>query len=354
MSRSLAAKMGAWTGHADAVVDRVRKEIQVDQDVLKEAKKRRELVKEIASAYLGFVRTFNSGSTAHGTAKKPLPDADCGAVLDRRSHTAYGPDSELGRGPNELVQKVARFVEVEVRRSYPSAEVKITKRAIDISFNAPVGGEDPSVDLIVALTRRDEPGLWIPNTGRNVWNASDPEKHTELLTAEPKSLRVYRARLIRLAKVAVGRHDDKAVMISFNIEALALRHVTEVSGLAVGLRDLFLAMSNDIARGLTPDPAGVSPPIKLPLGITQETASRRLGHFANKIGKAVEHTHDETAVMRALAEVFPDQLPEVASDRADLASALRSGNASGAAALGLVGGTQHLSDSTRAFGDARS
>lgn len=351
MSKSLAAVYGAWTGHADAVVDRVRKEIQVEQDVLTEARTRRNLVKKVIESYFGLVRTFDSGSIAHGTAKNPLPDADCGAVLDRRSFAEFGPDSDLGRGPNDLLAQVRAFVETEVRRRYPNAEARITKRAIVIEFNAPVGDEDPSVDLIVALTRRDESGLWIPNTERNTWDASDPEKHTALLNAEPKSLRVFRARLIRLIKVAVGQ-DDTPVVISFNIEALALMHVTEVCGLAIGLRDLLLAVSNDIARRLTPDPAGVSPPIKLPPGITHDTAARRLGYFANKVGEAHDNTHNESAVKRALVEVFPDQLSEVTPDRDNIARGLRSGNASGASALGFVGGTKHLSDSTRSHGDA--
>lgn len=351
MSRSLAAAYGAWTGHVDAVVDWVRKQIQVEQDVLAEARTRRNLVKKVVTNYFGFVRTFDSGSIAHGTAKNPLPDADCGAVLDRRSFAELGPDSDLERGPNDLLPQVRAFVEAAVRRWYPNAEARITKRAIVIEFNAPVGDEDPSVDLIVALTRRDKPGLWIPNTERNVWNASDPEQHTALLTGEPKSLRVFRARLIRLVKVAVGQ-DETPVLISFNIEALALRHVAEVSGLAVGLRDLLLAMSNDIARRLTPDPADVSPPIKLPAGITHETASRRLGYFANKVSEAVDRTHEEAVVKRALVEVFPDQLSEITPDRADIAIGLRSGNASGASALGLAGGIKHLTDSTRSHGDA--
>ena len=141
----------------------------------------------------------------------------------------------------------------------------------------------------MALTRADEPGLWIPNTEKDDWDASDPEEHTRLLTAKPKDLRVHRARLIRLGKVAVEQDGDKKVVISFNIEALALIHVTEVSGLGEGLRDFFLDAADDIDRRLTPDPAEVSPPIKLPEGITRERAAKRLRFFGARVDDAIDN-----------------------------------------------------------------
>ena len=141
----------------------------------------------------------------------------------------------------------------------------------------------------MALPRADEPGLWIPNTEKDDWDASDPEEHTRLLTAKPKDLRVHRARLIRLGKVAVEQDGDKKVVISFNIEALALIHVTEVSGLGEGLRAFFLDAADDIDRRLTPDPAEVSPPIKLPEGITRERAAKRLRFFGARVGDAIDN-----------------------------------------------------------------
>jgi Transposase IS66 family len=185
------------TDYAEQVLDEVRRKIQVEQRVIDEARERRDLVKDIVEAYHGVRRTYNAGSIAHGTAKNPLPDADCGGVLDRRSYPQLGPDGG-GEGPNQLIADVADFVMDEVRAQYPDAECEITKRAIQITFNEPIDKEDPSVDLIAALTRADEPGLWIPNTKKDDWDASDPEEHTRLLTARPKELRVHRARLIRL------------------------------------------------------------------------------------------------------------------------------------------------------------
>lgn len=353
MSSSTARALEPEPDHAEELVDQVRRLIQVEDPVIKEARKRRDLVKKIAEAYLGFVRSYNSGSIAHGTAKNPLPDADAGSVLDRRSYPALGPDG-AGEGPGRLMREMAAFLEVEIRRHYPKATVEVIKRAIKIDFNEPIDDEDPSVDLVLGLTRRDGPGLWIPNTEQDRWDASDPEKHTALLVADPEDLRVFRARLIRLIKVALGQ-DDPAVIISFNIEALALEHVTEVTGLAEGLRDLLRAMSLDISRRLTPDPAKVSPPIKLPEGVSHETASRRLAFFADRVAEAVEHTQDEQAVRRALAAVFPEQISggEDQSVKGQFARALKSGNNSPAAQVALGAGTDRVKSNARSFGHAR-
>lgn len=61
--------------------------------------------------------------------------------------------------------------------------------------------------------------MWIPNTEADRWDPSHPEKHTELLTAEPKHLRVVRARAIRLAKAEYKRTATPP-LCSFNVEAL--------------------------------------------------------------------------------------------------------------------------------------
>jgi hypothetical protein len=76
--------------------------------------------------------------------------------------------------------------------------------------------------LIVGLDRRHASGLWIPNTERPGWDPSDPQRHTELFVDTERDPRVHRARVIRLAKVAVKNDGDYKVMCSFNIEALAL------------------------------------------------------------------------------------------------------------------------------------
>jgi hypothetical protein len=150
-------------------------------------------------------------------------DADCGIVLDRRTHFTLGPDSLPHEGPDRIVARVLAHVTPQIVDEYPRAKLSVTKRAIFVEPNQPFStGEDPTVDLIVGLERLGR-GLWIPNTEQHRWDPSHPEKHTQLLTAEPKSLRVTRARAIRLAKAENKRSTSP--LCSFNIEALALMFV---------------------------------------------------------------------------------------------------------------------------------
>jgi len=194
-------------GYTAELLDRVRAQLAPTDEALGEARKRRDIVKDAAKNFTGALRAFNSGSLAHGTANCPIHrrdqglDADCGMVLDRRRYPELGPDG-FGIGPGAIVGQVKDGITGKVRAEYPAAQLQITKRAILVSCHSPLStGEDPTVDLVIGLTRRDTDGLWIPNTEQHRWDPSDPEEHTRLLTAEPKSLRVTRARCIRLANL---------------------------------------------------------------------------------------------------------------------------------------------------------
>lgn len=325
----------------------VRKQIAVDDDVLSDTKQRRNLVKRLARTFEGALKTFDSGSVAHGTVNKPVSDADCGVVLDRRTYPELGPDGD-DVGPDAIVHEVADFVIAGVRKEYPNATCEVKKRAIVITFNEPLDDEqDPSVDLIVALTRADGEGRWIPNTHDHDWDASDPERHTTLLNGPSDAVRIHRARVIRLAKAAV-KQDDPAVVSSFNIEALALDHVDEDNMLAESLRDLLLGASDDLAEGDTPDPAGVSDAIKLPDGVAREETVARLREFGELVAEAIDHANDADRVRAALAGVFPDHVDAHPSDKRRLADALAVGDRTRVGtAFGV--GAQSLKP-TRAFG----
>jgi len=245
------------------ILDELREEIAPDDETIAAARARREEVLTVASGFSGVARTYHSDSIAHGTANSGL-DGDCGVVLDRRSWKELGPDGD-SKGPAEVVETMRTLVLEALRETYSDMTTRLTKRSIKLTFNDPLSNElDPSVDLIVGLTRA-EGALWISNLETDDWNASDPEKHTALLTADPKALRVTRARIIRLAK-CWNQQYSKPGMCSFNIEALALLSTIEGVGTARGLLTFFEFAASDIAKRLTPDPAGVSKPIKINIG----------------------------------------------------------------------------------------
>jgi hypothetical protein len=342
-------------GYTAQILEDVRKQLAPDDLVLKEARDRRDAVKNAASSFRGVIRSYNSGSLAHGTANCPIHhrdkglDADCGVVLDRRTHYTLGPDSLSQDGPDEIVGQVLSCIRPLIVDEYPRATLAVTKRAILVEMNQPFStGEDPTVDLIVGLERQGI-GLWIPNTEQHRWDPSHPEKHTELLTADPKSLRVTRARAIRLAKAENKRETPP--LCSFNIEALALMFVELGDYEPEALLKLWRRGSQDLAARPTPDPAKVSAPIKV---ADREYAVARLSYAADRLQRALDNDDNESVVRSSLQQLWPDFVASTAGEttKARTAARLKSGQPLGvtsAGALSSTGGTPLKSP--RSFGD---
>src|SRR5688500_10020588 len=103
---------------AENEIEAILSEIAVPIDVLREARKRRELVLAIAAEHDASRSGFRSGSVAHGTENKPLEDADCGEMIDRRylEFRAYGPDGD-GKGPASFVESFRAFIEAGVQQT---------------------------------------------------------------------------------------------------------------------------------------------------------------------------------------------------------------------------------------------
>ncbi len=328
---------------ADTILDEVRAQIAPDDRVLKAARERLASVRQAAAGFKGSKRTFRSGSVAHMTANDPVDDADGGMVLDRTVYTSLGPDGD-DVGPEEIVEKVRQHLREKLADRFPKIGFRLTKRAIKISFGEPVlDDQDPTVDLIVALTRRDKPGLWIPQLKKNGWDASHPEAHTELLEDGYETTGHVLQRAVRLVKVW-NRHFSEPALSSFNIEALGLAAIAEKMSLAVATAKLFRHGSASLAEANTKDPAGVSGSIRIL--IDRDVAVRRLGGAAHHCDAAIEAGDDEEAAKTELAEVFPDhvQVPPGVLSKAALAAALTSGaervrvGQSGRVSLGTEGG----------------
>jgi hypothetical protein len=293
-------------------LDDVRRQIAPDDVALKEAAERRDNTRDAAMKFHGALRTFASGSLAHRTANCPVHrrdaglDADCGIVLDRRTWNSLGPDSATNEGPNDTLRKLVDHLRPLLGKDYPNATFEVTKRAILIRFNAPLpGGEDPTVDIVLALDRKDEPGLWIPNTEKEAWDPSHPEEHTRVLTAPPQSLRLVRQHAIRLAK-AENKREATVPLCSFNLEAFGLMFVTAHMNDAEGLLAIWSKGADDLNRRLTPDPAGVSAPIKVEdIGY----ALRRLTFAARHLQAALDRDWDEEHVRGHLYELWPEFVP---------------------------------------------
>lgn len=337
------------------ILDDVRKQLAPDDLVIKEARDRRDAVKNAASSFAGVIRSYNSGSLAHGTANCPIHhrdngmDADCGVVLDRRTHYMLGPDSLVHDGPDAIVDQVMSHIRPRIVDEFPRAKLSVTKRAILVEMNQPFNtGEDPTVDLIVGLERQGI-GLWIPNSEQHRWDSSHPEKHTEMLTAEPKSLRVTRARAIRLAKAENKRETPP--LCSFNIEALALMFVDPGDSEPEALLSLWRRGAKDLAVRLTPDPAGVSAPIKV---ADRDYAVARLSYASDRLQCALDNDENEMLVRSSLQKLWPDFVASTPTEttKARTAARLKAGQPLGVTSVGTlsaVGGAPLKSP--RSFGE---
>jgi hypothetical protein len=336
----------------DILDNEVRKKIAADDKVLKAARTRRDLVAESAMEIAGSLRWFGSGSVAHAMLNKPVSDADSGLVLDRRSYPTLGPDGD-NDGPDDVIEELCEIVRPKVQEKYPKATVGKSRRGLVVEFNEPVTiEEDPSVDLIVTLTRKDGDGLWIPDreakAEKDKWTPSHPEKHTDLFTGGEKDVRTLRARVARLAKAwnKQWEEGDRALS-SFNIAAFAWEYVDDGSvPLDEALAGWFRYARDELDKAETEDPAGVSDAIRLLL--SKSEVVKRFGAAADDMDEALANEDDEEKVREALSRVYLDYID--APGKRALAEALRMNTGAGATKTGITLGTGAAMKPMRTYG----
>lgn len=319
----------------------VEKEIAAEDAALKEARHRRRVVLDVGGLLGGVLGAYASGSVAMGVVNDPVEDADGGIILDRRQHPGLGPDGG-GDTPSSIVAELHDIVGPLIRETWAKATVHDMKRGITVRMHAPLpSGADPYVDVVVAMNRKDAPGLWIPNLAANRWDASHPQCHVELMIVGSRGLRRTRARVVRLAKAWNKQFSDPALS-SFNIVALALECITTSMPVDEALVVFFEHAAASLAIRLTADPAGVSGPIKLEG--TKDVAVSRLTSARDHLAAAIAAGDDLDIVAEELHEVFWNFLPEPAgsASKARLAGLMRQGSprirttASGLAVAGAV------------------
>jgi hypothetical protein len=303
-------------------------QIAVPDDDLKAARERRDAVREAGKGFPGVLRTYRAGSVATGVVTDPLEDADGGLVLDRRCYPSLGPDSDDDDPPTEVVEAFHAHVGPILRETWDGATVHDMKRGVTVRFHDPLpSGADPYVDMILTLDRKDAPGLWIPNLEAGTWDASHPEKHVELMMSGSKTLRVLRARVVRLAK-CWNKGYSQPGLSSFNILALGLEAIDETSDLATAVTTFFEHASASLAICRTEDPAGVSGAIKLEAN--KEIVLQRLRSARDHLRAALADPDNLEVVAAELHAVFPKYLPEPIDLRspaaAAIADALRTSN----------------------------
>ncbi|MBT2391449.1 hypothetical protein J7E87_18905 [Streptomyces sp. ISL-1] len=292
-------------GHTDDILNDIRGQIDAQPEPLEEARRRLGLVRSIADRFPGARRTYASGSLAQHTFIHPVSDGDGGVVLNRRFYPELGPDGD-GETPSRITTELCALLGPEVRKLYPGARCGTSKRGPKLSFARPVNEQDPTVDLVVALTRREASGLWIPNLETNTWEASDPEKHVDLFTSGSESVKRTRRRVVRLLK-AWNKQWAEPGFSSHNLTVWAWEFINPGMGMATALSTVFSCAAARVSSGAaTYDPAGVSPNVRLL--VSRSRAERRLRGAAEGLAEALEHDDDLDTVLKALSKVYRSYL----------------------------------------------
>lgn len=276
------------------------------KEAIDEARARRDLVKTAAMTYDGALSFIKSGSLAHFTANGTISDADGSLVLDRRTYHQYGPDGD-GLGPTDLVTGVAEVIRDTVTQVYPNVYISTNhKRAIYFRFRDPLpDGQDPTVDLVIGLNRKDEPGIWIPNLDDDNWDASDPAKHTELVKARRQSTNHISSKVVRALKL-FSKQSGKELLTSFHWTALMLEAYPKQKPLIEGVIDTLNHAAATLEGGDTNDPAGVSGLITLPAGRERNVVLGRIRNAASKLQQAHDVSGEGEADLDEVAELFGD------------------------------------------------
>lgn len=334
-------------GYTEDILNDIRGQIDAHPEPLAEARARLGMVRSTAITFPGALRTYASGSIPQNTFIHPVGDGDGGLVLDRRVYPSLGPEGG-GETPAEITTQLCALLGPAAREIYPKARCGTSKRGPKVWFGAPVDEQDPTVDLVVALTRKQGAGLWIPNLKTNTWEASHPECHVELFASGSQSLRRTRRRVVRLFK-GWNKQYDQPGFSSHNLTVWAWEFIEPGMGMATALcAVLTKAAARVEAGGATMDPAGVSPNVRLL--VSRSIAKKRLRTAAEALTEALDHDDDREAVFSALSRAFYNYVNDpMPSSLAQKVAALRRNVPVTTAMLGL-GGPSVLVRPTRAYG----
>ncbi|WP_187345382.1 nucleotidyltransferase domain-containing protein [Cystobacter ferrugineus] len=214
-----------------------------------------------------------SGSYGRNTAIRPLHDIDLFLV--------FPTDAVPPRhAPHDYLKQVLHALQA----AYPHNQPRLQNRSVNIQFK----GTGIGFDVVPAMEAPQQRNVyWIPDRSRDTWVCSNPRRHWEVCAQANERTNKKLKPLIKAIKRWNQLQNKPAS--SFHLEVMAYEGLaTEPRDYASGLAGLFQFMSERIQR-LTPEPAGLGPPVDNGLDTNRrEQARQRLTGAASKAAHAVD------------------------------------------------------------------
>lgn len=283
----------------------LQRSVDVPKDVLKAARKRRDVFRSVLPTAADVVKVRPSGSLARGTHKDPLHDVDLIVIYDATAHPTWG---KPGESAEDALRRTAELANTLLGEEAGQSEVvrltRLQNHAVKCFLDDPKDPDGFTVDLTPALVRRGG-GFWIPQRDDNIWVPTNPGVLEDLVKDRHDRWPQF-AKLVRVLKRwNVDRGDH---MKSLVVEVLALDHLPDADR-PVALARFFTAAAQAIWSPIE-DPAGLCGEIQPDLD--RAAAAAALNDAAERAWQAVNDAGraQEAAAMCGWRSAFGPIYPE--------------------------------------------
>lgn len=287
--------------------DDMQREVNVDPDDLKEARKRRDVFRSALGAESDVKEMIPSGSLARGSHADPIHDVDLIVVYDATQHPDWGvPGASAGDALGDLGGQVNRLLGATNGTYAKMVRLASPRNHAVKCFLGEKGDPDEfTVDAMPAL-RQPNGTLLIPEAESSDWIYTDPEHLIELVKKRHAEWNQF-VKLVRVLKR--WNRENGGLMKSLLVEVLALECLQENAHRGRALAGYFT--SANVRLGMpVEDPAGLCGPIQPDLDVA--VARALLLAAAGTAQKALdaEDRGDEKAAMCHWHELFGDVYSE--------------------------------------------
>ncbi len=256
---------------------------------------RQEKVRDVVAGEMDVLDSFLTGSYSRSTMIAPLSEADIDIfiILDPKYYEADGQASFLDKIRRALLKTYTK-----------TPKISRNGQAVTISFT------DSLVDVVPAFNRKGG-GYFIPNSIQNVWIATNPKVHVDVMSSENTT---HNGDLVPIVKMIKGwNRNISDAFVSFYLELLAIKIFGSVtiSDFPSGMR-YFFDKGREAIKYKVQDPVEYGGEIN-PLGTckTVEDAISRFETAYDRAIKAEQYARDgntENAV-REWRKIFGDYFP---------------------------------------------